>query len=180
MKNNKGFTLVELIAMLAVLAILMVITVPNMTGILNQQKETAFIEDAQKLLTTAQMKLLTEKSIKNPQKGNCIVMSMDFLDRGQEIKKAADGGEYVREESFVIIKRVEQKIEYTVRLVEITLNDEVYGIDAVEQSLLEKDGSNMLGYAEIENFSIDTATPDAIRTMDPFFTMCTTIEAVYN
>ena len=31
--NNKGFTLIELIAMLTVLGILIAITVPNMTGI---------------------------------------------------------------------------------------------------------------------------------------------------
>ena len=45
MKNNKGFTLVELLAMLVVLGILIGISVPNITGILNQQRETAFIEE---------------------------------------------------------------------------------------------------------------------------------------
>ena len=37
--KNRGFTLVELLAMLVVLGILMAVTIPNITGILNQSKE---------------------------------------------------------------------------------------------------------------------------------------------
>ena len=37
-----------------------------------------------------------------------------------------------------------------------------------------------LGFAEQEGYNMSTATPDSISHMDPFYTMCTTIEAVYN
>ena len=76
MKNNKGFTLVELLAMLVVLGILIGISVPNITGILNQQRETAFIEEASKLLSTAQMMVSTKREVKRPKDGNCIVFSI--------------------------------------------------------------------------------------------------------
>lgn len=46
MKNNKGFTLVEILAMLLVLGIIVAITIPNITGILSGQKENVYIEDA--------------------------------------------------------------------------------------------------------------------------------------
>ena len=89
MKNNKGFTLVELLAMLVVLGILMAITVPNISGILSQQKETAFIEDASKLINTAKMKMSTDREIKRPANGNCIVFSMTYLDKAAEMKISA-------------------------------------------------------------------------------------------
>ena len=44
--NKRGFTLIELIASMVILAMLMVITVPNVIGILAQQKKNAYKEDA--------------------------------------------------------------------------------------------------------------------------------------
>ena len=40
--NKKGFTLIELIASMVILAMLMVVTVPNVIGILAQQKKNAY------------------------------------------------------------------------------------------------------------------------------------------
>lgn len=180
MRNNKGFTLVELLAMLIVLGILIGISVPNITGILNQQKETAFVDEASKLASTAQMKMSTEREIKKPKNNNCIVFSMNYLDKAGELKKSADGGEYLRDDSFVIVSRTGSRIEYTVRLVETTTSGDIYGIDSVSLDILEKEGTSILGFAEQEGYNMSTATPDSISHLDPFYSMCTTIEAVYN
>ena len=178
--NNKGFTLIELIAMLTVLGILMAITVPNMTGILTQQKEGAYVEAAEQLISTAEMKVLTNKKIKNPKDGNCIVLSMNYLDKASELKKSADGGEYIREESFVFISRVGAKYKYYVRLVETTPSGEVYGIDTVEKSVLAKERTNLIGVAVNMGYNMHIATPDSLSSMEPFIVTCTEIEAVYN
>lgn len=181
MKNNKGFTLVELIAMLVVLGILMAVTVPNITGILNQQKETAFVEEAEKLVSTAQMKMATDKKIKRPTEGKCLVMSMEYLDKAKEISKAADGGTYLREDSFVIIRRVGAKLEYHVRLVETTTGGDIYGIDTTEITVLEKEGTTVLSFYANEGYNMHIATPDSISSMDPFTTLCDQgIVQVYN
>ena len=57
--NNKGFTLVEILAMMVILAILIAISVPNITGIIAKQKENISIEDANKLVETAKVKVRT-------------------------------------------------------------------------------------------------------------------------
>ena len=54
--NNKGFTLVEILAMLVVLGILMVITIPNVTGILANNKFKVMKADADKTLDTAKIR----------------------------------------------------------------------------------------------------------------------------
>ena len=53
MKNNKGFTLVEVLAMLVVLGIIIGVTVPNITGILNSQKTNLIAEDGIKMIENA-------------------------------------------------------------------------------------------------------------------------------
>ena len=179
MCNNKGFTLVELISMLLVLSILMAITVPNITGILNQQKETAFVDTAERLISTAEMKILTNRKIKNPKDGNCIIMSMDYLDKGHEIKKPADDGEYVREDSYVMIVRTGQKIQYYIRLVEIVPSGEYYGLDNIEKFVLAKEKTNLLGELQYKDYKLNTATIDTLKFMEPFITTCTEIEEVY-
>jgi len=39
MKNNKGFTLIEMIIVVAILAILVIILIPNILGLINKNKE---------------------------------------------------------------------------------------------------------------------------------------------
>ena len=55
--NNKGFTLVELLAMLVVLAILMGIAIPNITGILANNKVNVMKADASKMTDGAFSKI---------------------------------------------------------------------------------------------------------------------------
>lgn len=52
--NNKGFTLVELLAVIVVLAIIMIIAIPSVLKSMNNAKKGAFKIEAQKVLNTAQ------------------------------------------------------------------------------------------------------------------------------
>lgn len=59
MKNNKGFTLVELLAVIAILAILVIIALPNVLKMFNDSKKNAFMVQARKTANVAQEKLFT-------------------------------------------------------------------------------------------------------------------------
>ena len=61
MKNNKGFTLVEVLAMLVVLGIIIGVTVPNITGILNNQKTNLIAEDGIKMIENAKNEIFPPK-----------------------------------------------------------------------------------------------------------------------
>ena len=54
MKNNKGFTLVELLAVIAILAILVIIAIPNVLKMFNDSKKNAFMVQARKTASVAQ------------------------------------------------------------------------------------------------------------------------------
>lgn len=118
MRSKNGFTLVEMLAMLVVLGILMSITVPNITGILEQAKVNKYKDDVQKMIDTAKMKVVNNKEIKNQAKDNCIVLYLSYLDDNNELQKGPNEGTYVQDNSFVIIKREENTFKYYFRLIE--------------------------------------------------------------
>lgn len=52
-KNNKGFTLVELLAVIVVLAIVMGLAAVAITGVLNNTRKSAFVADAKSFINGA-------------------------------------------------------------------------------------------------------------------------------
>ncbi len=117
MKNRKGFTLVEILAMLVILGILMAVAIPNISGILNNNRKNAYKSDATRMVDTAKMKV-AKGNVKKPAKNKCVVLALKYLNDSDDIVKGPNGGLYLEYESFVIIKRIDNKYEYYVRLVE--------------------------------------------------------------
>lgn len=136
MKNNKGFTLVELLAMLVVLGILMAVAVPNITGILGQTKENGLRQDAIKMINAAKLTFSKNKKIKYPQEGNCVLFSLNYLDTNNDFEKGANGGEYLPFDSYVIVKREGSRYVYYVRLNEKLSNGKYIGIPITTEDKL--------------------------------------------
>lgn len=99
--NNKGFTLVELLAAMVILAAIMAIAVPNVLGILNNSRADAYVEDAQKLLSLAEYKFRANSTLRPPQ-NQCVVLSLNYLDNS-EFENAPNNGAYDKTNSYVIV-----------------------------------------------------------------------------
>ena len=164
MKDNRGFTLVELLATIAIMAILMIVAVPNIINILDKNKKTTYVEDARKLVALAKYRLNSDINIKRPTfhanpygcttdctyDYRCVGFHYDTLVKEGEIEKGPEGGTYnlsddsnLTNGSFVIIKYTEyNKFYYGVQLVEkYTVNGVVSysGIKYIsDSSLLNK------------------------------------------
>ena len=79
-RNNKGFTMVELLAAVVILGILLVFAVPRIFGLLTNNKNRIYINDAKKLITQAEYKMKANSSnIEKPDEDNAIVMSLKYL-----------------------------------------------------------------------------------------------------
>ena len=65
MKNNKGFTLVELLAVIAILAILVIIALPNVLKMFNDAKKNSFLTEAKTVYSEAGKKYISD-SIASP------------------------------------------------------------------------------------------------------------------
>lgn len=88
--NNKGFTLVELLAVITVLGLLLILAVPKVNSIIDDSKKKTFLGEAQSVYRSAKMKALdlanegtggiinSKGSIKLDMKGNkldyCVIV----------------------------------------------------------------------------------------------------------
>ena len=121
--KNKGFTLVELLAMLVVLGIIIGISVPNITGILANNKMNVMKADATKMVDTAKMKFSRIDPSKRPGPGKCVIYALNYLNDSGDISTGPNGGEYLQFDSFILVAKETTaggglQYNYYVRLIE--------------------------------------------------------------
>lgn len=163
MKNNKGFTLVEVLAMLVVLGIIIGVTVPNVTGILSNQKTNLIAEDGIKMIENAKNEFIVSEKVKYPEDGKCVIFTLDRLDKNSDIENGIEGGKYNKTKSFVTVKRVAKNYQYSVRLIEQLSNGKLYGIsNASESSLNSETKKSFLGEIK-EDYIVDFSSA---KTLD--------------
>ena len=106
--NNKGFSMVELLAVIVILGLMMGIAIPNIMGIIKKQKQSTYLEDAKKMISRAEYMVRSNTEVKKPANNNCIVMTLGYLDNG-EFNSPPYGGAYFSYLSYVLIKNVNGK-----------------------------------------------------------------------
>lgn len=123
MKKN-GFTLVELLAMLTVIGIIMVVAIPNISGMLRNQRLNQIKHDANSMIESAKMKVSKNKLSAKLGSGECMVFSLYYLDENENIVKGPNGGNYDLFDSVVVVTKVDtpesKRYDYHIRLVENT------------------------------------------------------------
>lgn len=142
MKKN-GFTFVELLAMLTVIGIIMLVAIPNISGMLKNQRLGSLKTDATSMVESAKAKAGKDRLMPKPKVGECIVFPLNYLDDNENIIKGPNGGLYDQFDSIVVYTRVDNKYKYYVRLVEI------YNNKRIGVSLIESTSIDSLKYGDI-------------------------------
>ena len=132
MKKN-GFTLVELLAMLVVLGIVIAIAIPNISGMLQNQKLGIIKGDAMSMVEAAKAKAGKERFMLKPKNDECVLFSLNYLDENDNIVNGPNGGKYDKFDSIVLYTRKGSKYVYYVRLVEVYKGKRI-GIHLLESS----------------------------------------------
>ena len=87
-KKNKGFTLVELLATIVILGILAAVSMPTVLNLLSDNTKKVYVNDAIKLISQAEYKVrAASTNIQKPNDGDCIVMSLIYLNNSDYLKK---------------------------------------------------------------------------------------------
>lgn len=115
--NNKGFTLIELMATITVMGILMVVALPNITSTVDKGKSTSYINDAKKLVNLARYQFEGDMTRPRPATGECRKYKIADLDRS-ELQNGPYNGKYNESYSYVIVKYESSKYIYYVQLIE--------------------------------------------------------------
>lgn len=138
--NNKGFTLIELLATMLILGIVMAVTIPNIIGISTQNKITTYAEDAKKFKNTAEYLFRGDDTIEKPKSnGDCIMVNLGYL-HGSEYDNPPYGGQYLKNYSFVVMKKEHNQYVYFVQLIEELPDDGGYrGFKLLKSNKLDGD-----------------------------------------
>ena len=121
-KDNKGFTLVELLATIVVIGVIILISVPNIVGILDKNKDSNYIDDARRMQSLAEYRFRSEDKDKLNDGVFCITYTLKKLNKNQDFDKTADSnnddsdGKYDFESSFVVVKKEGNEYKYYVFL----------------------------------------------------------------
>ena len=173
--NNKGYTLVELLATMVILGILMAVTIPNISGISTQNKITKYAEDAKKFKNTAEYMFRGDDTVVKPVNNKeCLIVNLRYV-HGNEYDDPPYGGSYDMDNSFVVMVKSNRRYEYYVQLVEkFTADgmDNYRGFSLLKYSELESDtyldklseGVNLTPFVNITNWGSESSILSARRT----------------
>lgn len=100
--NNKGFTLVEAVATVAILGILFVTAIPAISNVTEKNKKRTYVNDANRMITTAKSIYKKDTTINEPSASNCVIFTMKDL-KLNDLNNGPYRGEYLQEYSYVTI-----------------------------------------------------------------------------
>jgi type IV pilus assembly protein PilA len=156
MKDQRGLTLIELLAVIVILAIIAAIAIPSIMGLIDNSKKDAHVANAQQMINSAKIAVTADKELM-PEDGNLVIVTLKYLeDEGYlETIKDPDGDEYIRasaaaettrvsgttvtpsDNSYVVIENDDNKLKYSVRLyaAERGVEDDTANMPVLEKDL---------------------------------------------
>ena len=144
--NNKGFTMIELLATMILLSILMLTAVPTVLRTMENNRKKTVLTDAKKFVANVEYKLKNNNNyIRKPKSASdCIIVTLGYLDLGTDFKEGPHGGAYDLDKSYVVVKLIgknPQRYNYYVTLVETYGSNAHYGVRLLPYYKVKADGS---------------------------------------
>lgn len=120
LKNERGLTLIELLAVIVILGIISAIAIPAIGGLIDNSKKDAHVSNAQQMINAAKIAVTADKDLIPPSGQTTQITLGDLENNGYlETLKDPDGDKttYNRTASKVIITNNNNKLSYSVKLI---------------------------------------------------------------
>ncbi len=116
MKNNRGITLVELLAVIIILSLVLNISIPIIITTIENIRRDSFASAARMMIASTKLKVSEDVNIKMPVNNNdATIIRLNYLGV-DNIDKDIDGGSYNRQNSYVLIVKINNELFYYVTL----------------------------------------------------------------
>ena len=140
MKNNKGFSLVEIIAVITILTLLMVMAVPTVTRLLSKNKEKAYNSKIETIFKQAKQYARDNESFLYSNSGSygkyvCNTITVGQLKNAGYLKELDEEGK----SSTILDPRTKQSMENKVIMVYIQTSKTSTGTDVYKGNLVATD-----------------------------------------
>lgn len=117
MRNQRAFTLAELLAVIVILGVIMLIAVPNIISVIDKNKKEIYVTDADKMKTMAEYTIRTNTNIVLPAQNEILVIPLSTINNG-DLTTDPEGYNYSDTNSYVAIMKNDAGFdEYWVNLV---------------------------------------------------------------
>ena len=105
LKEQKGMTLIELLAVIVILGIISAIAIPSILGLMDNSKKDAHVANARQMINSAKMAVSGDSTLQPKDKDNPVKITLADLQKKGYIEsvKDPDGGTYDTSNSFVLI-----------------------------------------------------------------------------
>lgn len=110
MKNQKAFTLVELLATLVILSVIMLVAVPSTMSMLDKNKKESFLSDAKRFVALAESEIRNNDKI-DTNYGGFIVFRLEDLN-DSSFDQDPDGHSYNQTDSCVVVYKKGTATDY--------------------------------------------------------------------
>ncbi|MDD3821850.1 MAG: pilus assembly FimT family protein [Bacilli bacterium] len=157
-----GFTLIELLGVIVILALISLIAIPNTVAFIEGKKKETFAGTAEMMLAKAKVFVTENTEIVLPANDlDATLITLAHL-RINSITKDVDGGYYDRDNSYVLITKINDELVYYVTLVGSERNVS-----------LVRDG-------EITSDKVTSSPPEPLKTIDETYTLDDGVVTVKN
>jgi len=135
--NRKAFTLVELLGVIVILSVIMLIAIPNVTSVLEKTKRDNYIADAKRFVSLVEYELRSG-DLNKPTSSQLLKISLNYL-KTPDVNKDPDNNVYDKQNSYVVVARINGYLEYYVNLVSVDDKGNTKGISLINIDELDKD-----------------------------------------